>query len=372
MASPRAAVPPVPDLAGRSVLVLRPDRLGDVILSLPVFAQLRARFPGVRLTLLASPEVTPLLATHPWIDELMLDDRRGRHRGLQGFRTLVAEVRRSSFAAAIVLRPTLRHALLVAAARIPCRVGTAFRAYSWFFTHRVRQHRRGSGRHELELNLSLLAPFGDPSGDLSGESGDWSGVRLPWVPVDPEARQAARALVGGSQPFVVLHPGSGGSACEWPPEHFARLGHAIKLHHQLGVVVTGVQAESALVAQVAAGVPGALPLAGRTTLPVLAALLAEARAVVAASTGTLHLAAAVGTPVVGIYPALPDVSPVRWGPRGPAAVALEAPSEPRGRGAGVADGVPMAAVTPEAVLAELAPWLGEESRGAGEPDQARG
>jgi ADP-heptose:LPS heptosyltransferase len=273
----------------------------------------------------------------------------------------VGEVRRSSFAAAIVLRPTLRNALLVAAAGIPCRVGTAFRAYSWFFTHRVRQHRRGSGRHELELNLGLLDPF--RGFDRAG--GDESEVPLPWVPVGPEARRAARALVGDGKPYVVLHPGSGGSASEWPPEHFARLGSALKARHELQVVVTGVAAESALVARVAAAVPGALPLAGRTSLPVLAALLAGARAVVAASTGTLHLAAAVGTPVVGVYPALPDISPVRWGPRGQTAVALAAPmTVPHGLGAGEAGGTSMAAVTPEAVLAELTPWLGEEKSGA--------
>ncbi len=351
--------PTSPDLCGKALLVVRTDRLGDVLLSLPVFAELRERFPGSKLVLLGSPAVAPLASAHPWIDDLIVDDRSGRHRRIGGFRSLVGEIESRSFAAAIILRPTLRNALLTAAARIPIRVGTAFRAYSWFFTHRVLQHRRGSGRHESELNLGLLEPLGG-----AGRP------RPPWVPVEPEARLQARALAGG-HPYVVLHPGSGGSAGEWPPEHFAALGRTLVESHRVGVVVTGIDAEAALVERVAAGIPEARSLAGRTSLPLLAALLAEARAVVAASTGTLHLAAAVGTPVVGIYPALGDASPERWGPRGEAiailaAEGVRAPARraaqqgATGRGAGRGPRQPsahLATVTPEAVLAALIPWL---------------
>lgn len=340
---------PVPDLSRRAVLVVRPDGLGDVILSLPVFGELRERFAGARLTLLASPAAAPLAANHPWIDSVIVD----ADRGLRGFWALVDEVKKGRFAAAIILRPTLRHAAVVAAARIPCRVGTAFRAYSWLFTHRVHQHRRGSGRHEVELNLGLLDPFGGPGR-----------VRRPWVPVDPEAQRQARALVGGEKPFVVLHPGSAGSADDWPPEHFAAVGRALVLTHGVEVVVTGVASESRLVGQVTKAVPGARDLAGRTTLPVLAALLAEARAVVAGSTGTLHLAAAVGTPVVGIYPAIGDISPVRWGPCGPDAVILEAEiaASRHSEGARARGRSDMASVSPEAVLAALAPWITKPPR----------
>lgn len=343
---------PVPELAGRPVLVVRADRLGDVLLALPVLPELRQRLAGSRLAFLASAAVAPLLAEHPWIDELIVDERDGRHRGAAGFLALAAELRRRRFAAALLLRPTLRHAALLAAARIPCRVGTAFRAYSWLFTHRVFAHRRGAGRHELELNLDLLAPLGGHP--------EWPGrPRLPWVPVVAAARSAARALTGGAGRFVVLHPGSGGSAREWPPDHFATLGQALA-GLGIAVVVTGTAAEAALARRVAEAVPGSRDLAGRTSLPELAAVLADAQAVVAASTGTLHLAAAVGTPVAGIYPPIRGASPVRWGPRAEAAAVLvpDAPPCPRCIGARCPYWDCMAAVTPGAVLARLAPWIG--------------
>jgi ADP-heptose:LPS heptosyltransferase len=331
-------------IAGRPILVVRTDRLGDVILSLPVFAALRESFPDSRLVLLAAPPVAPL-AGHPWIDELLIDDRRGRHRGLKGFGRLANEIRRVEAAAAIVLRPTWRNALVLAAAGVPRRIGTAFRAYSPFFTHRVRQHRRGSGRHEVDLNLELLTPLKCAAF-----------VGAPWVPVDPAARSRARALAGDG-PFIVLHPGSGGSAGEWPAAHFITLGCALRARG-LGVVVTGIAAESELVMAVAAGIRGARALAGRTTLPELAALLAEATAVVAGSTGTLHLAAAVGTAVVGIYPDRRDASPERWAPRGPVVRVLDAAalgdpgSVPVPR-----DPYRMRDVSPESVLSVLEPWL---------------
>jgi heptosyltransferase-2 len=344
----------VPDLAGRPVLVVRADRLGDVLLSLPVLAALREGVPTSRLSFLVAPWIAPLLTGHPWLDEVLVDDRQATHHGVAGFRRLAAELRSARFAAAILLRPTLRHASLLAAARIPCRVGTAFRAYSWLFTHRVESHRRGSGRHELDLNLDLLAPFGLAAGP-----------RLPWVPVAASARRAARALLGEGGEFVVLHPGSGGSAREWPAAHFARVGQRLRGDRGLAVAVTGTEAERELVERVAAAVPGARALAGKTSLRELAGLLAEARAVVAASTGTAHLAAAVATPVVAIYPPIRDATPVRWGVRGERVTILEAEAPPCRRCTGESCPVwdCMAAVSPETVLAALDRWLARTDRG---------
>jgi ADP-heptose:LPS heptosyltransferase len=189
--------------------------------------------------------------------------------------------------------------------------------------------------------------------------------RLPWVPVAPAARWAARELLGEGGDFVVLHPGSGGSAREWPPAHFAAVGRRLAGDYGLAVVVTGTDAERELAARVAAAVPGARALAGRTSLPVLAGLLAEARALVAASTGTAHLAAAVGTPVVGVYPPIRDATPVRWGVRGEEVAILkaDAPPCPRCTGERCTYWDCMTGVTPEAVLAALDRWLARARHG---------
>lgn len=365
-----------PALGAARILVVRADRLGDVVLSLPVLGILRARWPAAHLGLLTSAAVAPLLVGHPWIDTLIADHRQGRHAGWRGFRRLRRRLAAGDFDVALVLRPTPRHAALVRAAGIRHRTGTAFRAYSWLFNQRVELHRRRSGRHELELNLAMLAAL---AGAVE--------TRAPWLPLPAGAQRQAVRLLGeaDTRPLVVLHPGSGGSARQWPPAHFAALAARL-LARGCRVAVTGSAAEAGLVAAVAgagpvvegrgqspaAGTPSLSPpagaalldLAGRTPLPVLAAMLAAARVVVAGSTGPLHLAAALGTAVVGLFPPLRDAAPARWAPWSRRAVVLEAPAPPcpRCTESACAAWDCMAAIAPEAVSAHVERLLGE--RGA--------
>jgi heptosyltransferase III len=136
--------------------------------------------------------------------------------------------------------------------------------------------------------------------------------------LQPEAVNHVAGLLKGKGvdgPFAVIHPGSGGSARDWPLERFGDLGRMIATKYGVRVLVTGGEREheaTALVAERAGA--GAISLCGALTLPELAALYARAAVVIANSTGPLHLAAALGTAVVGIYPQLTAMSPARWGP----------------------------------------------------------
>ena len=190
------------------------------------------------------------------------------------------------------------------------RVGTGYRYYSFLFNRRVYTHRKTAERHEVEYNLDLLAPLGCaavPAKPLD-------------VPLDipPAARERASMLLreaGVTGRFVVVHPGSGGSAREWPLEHFGLLARRIIEGMNLAVVVTGTGGESARAEEVARGSPGrAVNLAGRLNVKELAALLQMSSLLVANSTGPLHVGVAVGTPVVGLFPQIPVMGPRRWGP----------------------------------------------------------
>jgi ADP-heptose:LPS heptosyltransferase len=114
--------------------------------------------------------------------------------------------------------------------------------------------------------------------------------------------------------LAVLHPGSGGSARDWRPERFGELARRLS-QNNVRVVVTGSGEEQRLVQTVVKGSEGAaIPLAGKLSLAELGALLERAGLLVANSTGPLHLAAAVGTAVIGFYPPIPQCSSRRWGP----------------------------------------------------------
>jgi ADP-heptose:LPS heptosyltransferase len=190
------------------------------------------------------------------------------------------------------------------------RIGTGYRYYSFLFNRRVYTHRKTAERHEVEYNLDLLAPLGCPAPP----------VKPLDVPLDipPEIRERVSGILrdeGVTGRFVVIHPGSGGSAREWPLEHFGLLACRFIDLSNLAVVVTGTGSESARADQVTRATSGrCVNLAGRLSVKELAALLQKASLLVANSTGPLHVGVAVGTPVVGLYPQIPVMGPRRWGP----------------------------------------------------------
>jgi ADP-heptose:LPS heptosyltransferase len=163
-------------------------------------------------------------------------------------------------------------------------------------------------KHECEYNLDFLEFFKD--GDV---------ISRPTVyPVEKDLRNARRILreAGIGEPFVVLHPGSGGSADRWPLEKFILLCSVLK-GAGLEVVISGSSDEGELIDHVCEKMNLSVThIAGETDLRTLAAVLSLARTVVANSTGPLHLAVAVDTKVVGLYPGKRIMSPVRWGPLG--------------------------------------------------------
>lgn len=289
------------------ILVVRTDRIGDVILTLPMFPLLRRCFPDAHIGVLLRRYSGEILEGNPYVNELIWYDRDGE---LVPFGEMCATLRERRFDAAIVVYPRLRLAWLLFRSGIPLRVGTGYRYYSFLFNRRVYEHRKDARRHELEYNLNLLKELQcNIPEDFTPEF---------FIHVPPEADNAVHALLAAKgiegRNLAVLHPGSGGSAREWPARLFGEL--AARLSDEgFAVVVTGTAGELPKVnAVVAASGGSAVSLAGMLSIKELAALVRRARLFVANSTGPLHLAVAVGTPVVGLYPQHTAMNVTRWGP----------------------------------------------------------
>ena len=292
------------------ILVVRTDRLGDVILTLPMLALLRSRYPDAYLGMLLSRYTGEIVRNHPHVNVLLWNDEAGQPRPAVD---IIREIRAQKFDAVFLVHPTPRLAWIMARAGIPVRIGTGYRYYSVLLTHRVFEHRKDARHHELEYNLRLLSAL-DPSLSVDGVSPEF-GIVLPPEAVRVVDRLLSEKGVASGERFAVLHPGSGGSARNWPVERFGALGQKLAKERGVRVIVTGGRGEEESVARVAAAAGDhAIPLCGVLTLPELGALYVRASLVVANSTGPLHLAAALGTPVVGIYPQLTPMSPARWGP----------------------------------------------------------
>jgi len=288
----------------RRILLARTDRLGDVILSTPVATALKAAFPGVHLTFLVRRYAADIPRCHPDVDEtLELDGSEIGGSAHQLARALAAR----RFDAAIALHPRPWLAWALWRARIPLRIGTGYRWYSFLFNRRVREHRKTAERHEAEYNLGLLRPLGISQAPV---------VFHFELPPEEEAAAARKlAALGVAQRPVVLHPSSGGSSREWPPERYGELAGLIASSGQAQVVLVGEAGEADLHRSIQER-SGGLSLAGHLSVRELAVLLRRAAVLAGNSSGPLHLAVALGTPVVTFFPPIRACRPERWGPYG--------------------------------------------------------
>jgi heptosyltransferase-2 len=280
-------------------------------MSMPALQAFRRKHPALRLVLLAKRALHPL-----WRMSGLPDVILGADRGLRGTLRTVEAARREGCGTAYVLPHSLRSALLPLLAQIPVRIGLPG-PFRGVLLSRVILPRLAPGRmHQSYEYLDLLAP---------GSEGP---LEPPRLTLEAGGEEAAGKLLGeAGGPWVGLLPGAArGPSKQWPSEHFAELGRRLAADGWQ-VAVMGSAADAACCGHIAESIgTSALNLGGRTPLAVWAACLARCRAVVANDSGGMHLAAALGTPVVALY-GLTD--PARTGPLGPARILQRGP--PRGR-----------------------------------------
>ena len=285
-----------------NVLIVRPDGIGDVLLSLPVATQLRRLVPDVKVEFLTSPVVAPLLEGHPDVDDvrtIRLTDpleelRRVFLRGVD---------------VAVFLKPFRRLMWAAWVARVPIRVATGYRWYSLLANRRIYEHRSEFSKHESEYNVEMLRGLG-----LRPYK-----VQPPALYVtEQERKNGASHWTNLPSPRVVVHPG-GFSARRWRPEYYLDL--ALELAQAgYGVVLTGNESEKRQfestilsAAQLPDGIKNGM---GELSLRHLMAVIANAHVVVSGATGPAHMAAALGVPTVSLFDPRRNNLPVRWKPLG--------------------------------------------------------
>ncbi len=293
----------------KRILLVRTDRLGDVILTLPMLPAIRACFPDAYIAMLLRRYTGEIVEGNPYVNELLWYDDDGDT--LVPFRRMRRFLKGKAFDVAIVVYPRLRLAWLMFRSGIPIRIGTGYRYYSFLFNRKVFEHRRDAKRHEVEYNLNLLREIGCPipQNKVRFE------IDIPSDAIGHVDKMLQQLHLDPDKELVVIHPGSGGSAREWSAEQFGQL--AVKLITERGVhvLVTGGKGEERTVAEILIATRGlAIPLVNKLNLKELAALLQSVSLFISHSTGPLHLAVAVETPVVGLFPQITALSAKRWGP----------------------------------------------------------
>ncbi len=269
---------------------------------------LRKCFPNAYIAMLLRRYTGEVVEGNPSVDELIWYDNEN---GLVPFGVMTATLREKQFDIAVVVYPRFRLAWLMFRSGIPIRVGTGYRYYSILFNKKVYEHRKDAQRHELEYNLNLLK-------ELDCKTDENFKPEF-YIDIPAAAEVAVDALLRSNgiegNDFVIIHPGSGGSAREWSPGNFGSLAARLVEKGRFKVIITGTKAEESKVNAVVNASGGkAIPIVGKLTIKELGALIRSARLFVSNSTGPLHLAVAMDTPVIGLFPQHLAMSAKRWGP----------------------------------------------------------
>jgi lipopolysaccharide heptosyltransferase I len=310
------------------IALIKLSSLGDVVHALPVAATLRARLPNARVTWIVEQREAAVLHGHPALDEVVaIDTRRWRRarsvRALIDVGHAVGQVRRrlraAAFDVALDLQGLMKSGLIAAATRAPLRIGFAARRcrepLSAVFTNR-RIDPPAQARHIVDQHLALLGPLHvtEPVHEFH-------------LPGDPAAEARADEFLAshGLKPgrrLVVVNPGAGRADKRWPEERFRTLAGRLIEDAGAEVLVVWGPGEESAGRRIASGRDSRAVLGPATDLPELIAFLRRASILVASDTGPLHLAAALGTPCVGLYG---PTSAVRNGPYGTGHRCLQAP-----------------------------------------------
>ncbi len=299
---------PFPDV--ERIVVVRHDRLGDVVLTLPAIDALKRTYPKAALALMVAPRLRPLAERFVGVDRVFDTDpdAGGVRQRLLEFETDLA----------VCISRGYAFAWAAARAGVAHRVGTGFRFYSTLFERRVEEHRSAGKRHEVEYALSYAHRAGASGGP----------ARFALHPDDEAAETVRRWLTKRevAEPSVVLHPGSGGSCPRWPVSHYLALAHRLRDARVDTVFTVGPDDQDVVDAIDAAGSDIARIPRFHGQLTELAALLGRAALVVGNSSGPVHLAVAQSTPTLAVHAPWPTCGVSRWGPYDPRGWAVVADS----------------------------------------------
>jgi ADP-heptose:LPS heptosyltransferase len=296
----------------KRILIVRNDRIGDVVLTLPMATAIRQRFPQTEVHFLLRGYTAPLAADHPDVAKVVvapdsLKDRAEYDRCLR-------EIRSGKYDVAIVVHSKGDVARLVWDAKIPFRMGSGLRLHSWRYNVPVFQRRRQPKRHELDYNLDMIREYVPVP---AREEVDFR-LRPDEKALRRVRRFFAERKISAHEPgrmghYSIVHPGSGRSAVDLPLETFGKLMDAFDFPGE--VIVTGTSEESALYRGLASAAKRRLVDAtGAFSLPELIALISGCDLFLSNSTGPLHIARAFNRRLLGFYCTVPACHPMRWGP----------------------------------------------------------
>ncbi|PIZ83933.1 MAG: lipopolysaccharide heptosyltransferase II [Candidatus Omnitrophica bacterium CG_4_10_14_0_2_um_filter_44_9] len=295
----------------KRILVVRTDRIGDVLISTPVVKALRDNYPMSYIAIMVSLYTKDLVEGNPYLDSVIILDKDKKHKGLFATLGLSRSLKNMKFDVAIILHPTVRVHLICFLAGIKERIGYDRKA-PYFLTTVIKHTKQYGARHESEYNFDLLKPLGilEVNKEL-------------YMPIKAYSENLVREVLkdAGVTPrdrLVVIHPASSCLSRRWPISRFAQLIDRLAMSFRVKVLIVSDSIHSDISKElVSLSKTRPIDMSGRFDLSGLASLFKRCALVISNDSGPVHMAVAVKTPVISIFGRnQPGLGPARWRPLG--------------------------------------------------------
>ncbi len=294
-----------------NLIISRTDGIGDVVLTLPVAGLMKKLYPGINIRFIGRSYTEPVIAACEHIDEFINWDEVSGYPAegrIEYFKALQAD-------AIVHVFPNKELARIAYQSKIPQRIGTSHRFHHWLYCNRlVSVGRKSSPLHEAQLNTRLLRPLGVAETPTLEQLASLMGLTKPAQLDETFAR-----LLDPSRFNLILHPKSKGSAREWGLTNFSELIRLLPKERYKIFISGSSEDGEALRTHFEVWGNAVTDITGMMSLTQFIAFISRADGLVAASTGPLHIAAALGKVAVGLYAPMRPIHPGRWAPLGPKA-----------------------------------------------------
>jgi heptosyltransferase-3 len=289
------------------IILSRTDSIGDVVLTLPMAGIIKQQLPGSKIIFLGRNYTRDVINLSEHIDEFVSYDE---------ISTLPEPAQTNAFKALnathiIHVFPVKHIAQLAKKAGIKNRIGTTNRLWHWFTCNiKVSLSRKNSDLHEAQLNAKLLAPLNIKTDFSTGElAGSYGFTKIPAL------ENSFLQRIDRNKTNIILHPKSKGSAREWGLDNFSKLITGLD-KNKYSIYISGTEQEGELVKELLQKHPEAIDLTGKLSLQQFIAFIAQCDVLIAASTGPLHIASALGKKAIGLFAPMRPIHPGRWKPIG--------------------------------------------------------
>ena len=301
----------------KRILIVRMDRIGDVVLSTPAIKAVRDEYPDSYIAVLVRPYARDIVDGNPHVNEVITYDKSGKEKSILGNIRFISRLRRKRFDLAIILHPKNSSHALTFLAGIPERIGYD-KKLGALLTKRIPHTKQYGLKHEMDYALDLLSYIGIKPRDKS-----------LYMPLNKLSEEKVRAIFDENGIFekdmiVAIHPAASCPSRRWSLERFAKTADILSEKFGARVIIVAGPEDAAFgrnVSKLMKFKP--LDLSGKTSIADLASILKRSRLLISNDSGPVHIASALGIPVISIFSRKDrGISPGRWRPVGKGCVAL--------------------------------------------------